>query len=81
MSQETEVAMADPTEPVFSDAFADAMKRITEKRQIGQVKHKLLRRSGLNIPGLPQASFSVLNFLGWLHSDGKLRPAPSKAAT
>jgi hypothetical protein len=54
-------------EPMFSDAFADAMKRIEAKRLMPE-KQKLLRRSALMQRGMPDTNFAVFNFLGWLHT-------------
>lgn len=59
--------MTDTDRPMFSDAFADAMKRIEAKRLMPE-KTKLLRRSALMKRGMPDTSFAALNFLGWLHT-------------
>jgi hypothetical protein len=61
--------MADPTGPVFSDAFVDAMKRVEAKRLMPEpVKKKLIRWSALHAPGLDQTSMSLWSFIGWLHT-------------
>jgi len=59
--------MTDANKPMFSDAFSDAMKRIEAKRLMPE-KQKLLRRSALMKRGMPDTSFAVVNFLGWLHT-------------
>jgi hypothetical protein len=59
--------MTDAEKPMFSDAFADAMKRIEAKRLMPE-KQKLLRRSALMRRGVPGTSFATFNFLGWLHT-------------
>jgi hypothetical protein len=72
--------MADPTGPVFSDAFVDAMKRVEAKRLMPEpVKQKLLRRSGLMQHEMPNTNFAVFNFLGWIHTQGKLRQVKARA--
>jgi hypothetical protein len=60
--------MADQPESMFTDGFAEAMKRVGAQR-LGHVleKKKLLQRSALNVPGHPNTTFSIFNFLGWLH--------------
>ena len=71
--------MADPTGPVFSDAFAEAMKRVEAKRLMPEpVKQKLQRRSALMQHEMPNTNFSVFNFIGWVHTQGKLRPVKAR---
>ena len=67
--------MSDPT--MFSDAFADAMKRIEAKRLMPE-RQKLLRRSALLQREMPNTNFAVFNFIGWIHTRGALR-APAQA--
>lgn len=58
-----------PNVHVFSDAFAEAMKRVEAKRLMPEpVKQKLLRRSALMQHEMPHTNFAVFNFLGWLHT-------------
>lgn len=64
--------MADPTGPVFSDAFAEAMKRVEAKRLMPE-KQKLLRRSALMQRDMPSTNFAVFNLIGWVHTKGALR--------
>jgi predicted molibdopterin-dependent oxidoreductase YjgC len=73
--------MADLNEsvPVFSDAFTEAMKRVEAKRLMPEpVKQKLLRRSALMQHEMPNTNFAVFNFIGWVHTQGKLRPVKAR---
>jgi hypothetical protein len=71
--------MTDPAGPVFTDGFAEAMKRVAAKRLMPEpVRQRLLRRSVLMQHEMPNTNFSIFNFLGWVHTGGKLRQEQSK---